>query len=295
MPSQLHESHLLLFRNQPTLAAELIRDALGVTLPAFREARVVSADLTDLQPAEYRADMVIQLLSKDTPVYGIVVEVQLSVDDRKRFVWPAYVANLRARLECPVSLLVVTADEAVVRWAARCVEMGGLHQFTPYVLGPSGVPKVTDETQACANPELAVLSAMAHGRDADCGRAVEIALAAQRASQGLDADRACIYLDLIMSSLGEAARQALGNMDPRKYEYQSDFARHYIALGRAEGVAEGEAHGRLSLLIRQLTSRFGQIDSQTESRIHRASIAELEAIGERLLAARTLQEALGPS
>jgi hypothetical protein len=146
MPSQLHESHLFLFRNQPLLAAELIRDALGVTLPPFREAHVVSADLTDLQPAEYRADMVIQL-SKDKPVYGIVVEVQLFVNDRKRFVWPAYVANLRARLECPVSLLVVTAEDSVARWAARCVDMGGLHRFTPYVLGPSGIPEVTCEAQ----------------------------------------------------------------------------------------------------------------------------------------------------
>jgi hypothetical protein len=31
MPSQLHEAHLLLFRNQPALAAGLIRDALGVS------------------------------------------------------------------------------------------------------------------------------------------------------------------------------------------------------------------------------------------------------------------------
>jgi len=163
--------------------------------------------------------------------------------------------------------------------------MGGLHQFAPYVLGPSGIPKVTDETQACENPELAVLSAMAHGRDADSVEALEIAQAAHRASEGLDANRACIYLDLIISSLGEAARRALGNMDARKYEFQSDFARHYIA--------EGEARGRTSLLIRLLTSRFGPIDSQTEGRVRQASIAELEAIGESLLTPRTLQEALG--
>ena len=60
MPSQLHESHLLLFRNQPALAARLIREALGVRLPEFQEARVESADLSELQPAEYRADLVIQ-------------------------------------------------------------------------------------------------------------------------------------------------------------------------------------------------------------------------------------------
>jgi hypothetical protein len=301
MPSQLHESHLLLFRNQPALAAELIRGALGVKLPSYREVRVVSADLSNVQPAEYRADMVIQL-SKGAPVYGIIVEVQLSVDDRKRFVWPAYVANLRARLECPVTLLVVTPYEAVARWAGQRVSMGGIHHFVPYVLGPSGVPKVTDEAQARNSPELAVLSAMAHGRDANSECALNIALAAQSASVRLDADRSKIYCDLIMNSLGEAARHALKNMDARKYEYQSDFARQYVAQGRAEGVAEGkaegraegEAHGRVALIFRQLTFRFGQIDSHTESRIRRASIAELEGIGERLLSARTLYEALGP-
>ena len=280
MLSQLHESHLLLFRNQPALAADLVRGALGVELPSFREAHVASADLTDVQPAEYRADMVIELWN-DAAVHAIVVEVQLSEDCRKRFVWPAYVANLRARLECPVSLLVVTADDAVARWASRRVEMGGLHQFTPYVLGPSGVPQVTDEAQARENPELAVLSAMAHGRDANLERAIEIAVAAQSASAGLDADRSKIYCDLIMTSLGEAARQALKNVDSYKYEYQSDFARSYVAQGGS------------AVLMRQLTTRFGPIDSRLEGRIRQLSIAELETIGERLLTAGTLQDALG--
>jgi predicted transposase YdaD len=142
---------------------------------------------------------------------------------------------------------------------------------------------------------------MAHGRDANHERAVEIALAAQKASLGLDADRSKIYFDLILNSLGEAARQALKNMDTRKYEYQSDFARQYIAQGRAEGAAEGrsegraegEALGRAALIVRQLILRFGPIEAHLQSRIQRASIAELEAIGERLLAAHTLQEALG--
>lgn len=289
MPSQLHESHLFLFRNQPTLAAELIRDALGGKLPTYGAARVVSADLTEVQPAEYRADMVIELWNDAAPVYDIVVEVQLAPHAPKRFAWPAYVANLRARLKCPVALLVVTPSKRVVRWASRCIRMGGRHHFTPYVLGPSAVPEVTDEAHALENPELAVLSAMAHGDDANVERAVNIALAAQKASVGLDANRSKIYLDLIMSSLGEAARQALKKMDARTYEYQSEFARQFIAQGRAEGRSEGQA----ALVSRQLAVRFGTLDSEVQARIRRASIADLEGIGERLLTARTLQEALG--
>ncbi len=90
-------------------------------------------------------------------------------------------------------------------------------------------------------------------------------------------------------------------MDARTYEYQSDFARQYIAQGKAEGHsegrsegrAEGEALGRAALILRLLASRFGPIEAKTQSRIQRASIAELELIGERLLAARTLKEAVG--
>jgi len=284
MPSQLHESHLLLFRNQPALAAELIRGALGVELPAYREAREVSADLSDVQPAEYRADVVIELWS-DKPVYGIVVEVQFSVDRHKHFAWPAYVANLRARLRCPVSLLVVAASDAVARWAAQPIMIGGSYHFTPYVLGPSAIPEVTDETQATENPELAVLSAMAHGCDANIERAIEIASAAQKAAAALDEDQSRIYLDLIMTSSGEAAREALNQMATQKYEYQSEFARRYVA--------QGEAEGRMALILRQLELRFGALGLQQKTRIQHASVPELDAIGERLLVAGSVEEALG--
>jgi hypothetical protein len=148
---------------------------------------------------------------------------------------------------------------------------------------------VIDQTQAHANPELAVLSAIAHGHDANVERAVEIALAAQNASIDLDSDRSRVYRDLIFHSLSEAARQALGQMDARTYEFQSDFARHCIARGRAEGIAKCAA-----LVIRQLTLRFGELDAHTQARIQGASIELLTAVGERVLAARTLQEALEP-
>lgn len=92
------------------------------------------------------------LLLNEKPVFGIVLEAQLSSDPRKRFVWPVYVASLRARLKCPVCLLVVTADEAVARWAAKPVDMGGGNCFVPWVLHPSGVPQITEPAQALARP-----------------------------------------------------------------------------------------------------------------------------------------------
>jgi hypothetical protein len=166
MPSQLHEVLLQLFRNRPALAPELLRDALHQELPTYGEIRIDSADLTEVQPAEYRADLVVLLL-EGLPVFGIVVEVQLSPDERKQYVWPAYVAGLRARIRCPVCLLVITADDACARWAAKPIALGGSSCLVPWVIGPSGVPEITEEAVAQANPELAVLSAMAHGKDTD--------------------------------------------------------------------------------------------------------------------------------
>src|SRR6185503_1656050 len=139
MPSHLHEAFILLFRNRPQLAAELLREALHVEVPPFTEARIESAELTQVQPAEYRADLVV-LLYEGAPVLGIVVEVQLSIKDEKRYSWPVYVTGLRARIRCPVCLLVVTADEAVARWAAQPIELGGGNRFVALTLGPSGVP-----------------------------------------------------------------------------------------------------------------------------------------------------------
>jgi hypothetical protein len=190
----------------------------------------------------------------------------------------------------------VTSDDATARWACRPIDLGGANQFTPLVLGPAGVPEITDVEQARNDPELAVLSAMAHGLDADIGKSVQIAMAAQQASLGLDEDRLKLYFDLVFNALSEAARRELRTMDPAKYEYQSDFARGYLAQGRAEGTArgraEGEVSGRAALVTKQLVRRFGPLTDATTTLVASASIEQLDAIGEQLLTAQTLEEAL---
>jgi flagellar biosynthesis/type III secretory pathway protein FliH len=198
-------------------------------------------------------------------------------------------------------LLVVAADEATAKWAGRPIDLGASNCFTPFVIGPSGVPWVTSEQQARDDPELAVLSAMAHGKDPDTARSVQVAIAAQLASLGLDEERSKFYCDLIQHALSEAARRALQTMDLSKYEYQSEFAKRYVAQGREEGReeglargrSEGGAAGRADLLGRLLAHRFGPLPGVAHGRLAAASIEELDAIGERLLTARSLPEALG--
>ena len=241
----LHEGLVLLFRNRPALAPELLQRSLGVVLPEYSEARVESAELTQVVPTPYRADLVV-LLSAGTPIFAIVVEVQLLPDEDKRTTWPVYLSCLRERMDCPTALLVVTPHEATAAWAAQPIELG--HPgfiLRPLVMGPDMVPVVRDEVAARQDPELTVLSAMAHGFEPV---GLDIARAALGALGQLDDERARLYVDLVWSRLNDAAKAALEALMQGNYEYQSDFARKYhgqgLQEGREEGGEEGKQEGR---------------------------------------------------
>jgi hypothetical protein len=245
MPSYEHEGLIRLFRNRPELAPELLRDALHVELPAYSEARVESADLTDLEPAERHADLVV-LLVDGKPVLGVVVEVQLSADPKKRRSWPAYVVGLRARLDCPACVLVITVTETMARWCREPIELGPGNVFRALVVGPALVPVIDDVAVAERDPELAVLSCIAHGNEA---HAEVLGRAALLATLRLSDERQVLYSDLVFAALSEAARAALEDlMAGGTYEFQSDFAKKHQAKGRAEGRAEGEAKALLAVL-----------------------------------------------
>src|SRR5262245_43804727 len=124
MPSMAHEVLVDLFKNRPSLAAEILAEVLGADLPPYTGARLASTDLTEIQPAEYRADAVVVLLDGDLPVKVVIVEVQLAADPGKRLSWPAYVTVSRAIHGCPTDLLVVAPDAAVAGWCAEPIEIG---------------------------------------------------------------------------------------------------------------------------------------------------------------------------
>jgi hypothetical protein len=277
-----HEILVDLFKNRPALAAEILSEVLGVPLPPYTEARLASADLTEIQPAEYRADVVVALLDHDLPVRVIIVEVQLAVDPRKRLSWPAYVTVSRAIHGCPADLLVVAPDPGIAGWCAEPIEIG-VPGFIlrPPVLRRTAVPVVTDPEQAARRPELGVLSAMAHG---ESEQGATIAATVLPAIQGLDDDRARFYYDLVYNSLNEAARRALEAM-MKGYEYQSDFAKKYVAQGEAQGLTQGLSQG----LSQGLTQGRAEGRAEEAARnlltvLRVRGIAVPDAVRERILA-----------
>ncbi|MGK3986953.1 DUF4351 domain-containing protein [Sorangium sp. So ce136] len=210
-----------------------------------------------------------------------IVEVQLGIDPRKRFSWPDYTMGARAAHRCQVGLLVVAPDPHVAAWCAAPIETG-IPGFVlrPPVLGREAVPVVTDPAEAIRRPELAVLSALAHGSSE---QGATIAAAALPAIRGLDEDRARFYGDVVLNSLNEAARRALEAI-MKGYEYQSDFAKKYVAQGRQEG--------ERAILLRLLRARFGELPDTAVARVEEAEIAALERWAERVLSAKTLAEVL---
>jgi hypothetical protein len=257
MPSLLHEGIVALVREKPELAAGLLRTLLNVELPIFTEARLTEATLTEILPAEYRADAVVLLIDGET-VFGIILEAQLQIDVEKLFTWPMYAVAARARHRCPVVLLIVTPDSSTARWAERRVELGGGNSWRPFVVGPEGIPVVVDPVAAAREPELAVLSAMAHGASLDVATAVAVATAAAGGVATLPESFRMLCLALIESSLGSAARKSF-QMLPQHYQFYSETMRRSFA--------EGEASGEAKAILRVLESRQISFSEQQRQRI----------------------------
>src|SRR3954463_10749221 len=134
MPSMAHEILVDLFKNRPSLAAEILVEVLGLSLPDYTEARIASADLTEIQPAEYRADIVVILFHDGNPVRVVIVEVQLAADPQKRLSWPAYVTVARAVHGCPAALPGAAPEPARPGWGRGPVQTG-LPGFVPAPAG----------------------------------------------------------------------------------------------------------------------------------------------------------------
>jgi hypothetical protein len=118
--------------------------------------------------------------------------------------------------------------------------------FSPLVLRPSSVPVIDSVAEARGSPELAVLSAMAHG-SGHVATAVDIARAAGAAAHELGRDRFLLYFGLIQRALGEEARKAF-QMDPQGIRLFDESQVKSFERGHAEGRAAEKATSVLEVL-----------------------------------------------
>ncbi|KAB2896557.1 MAG: hypothetical protein F9K40_14265 [Kofleriaceae bacterium] len=259
MPTLDHEAPLDVLRAAPELLPALLREALGVELPAFAAAEIASEDFSQSLPTSFHADLVIQLRGpapENEVVAGIVVEVQLTRDERKRQTWPLYTAALHARLRgVPTCLVVIAIEASIAAWAATPIT--SLHpgvSFVPLVVGPAQVPRVARE-RAQKEPWLAVLSALAHGNEPG---GVELAMVAVEAAKQLGMEMATFCYDLVCASLDDAARRSLEDMmEQQKHKYRSEFGRQMYG--------DGVRHVLLLLVDRRLQGADAAVRARIET------------------------------
>jgi hypothetical protein len=265
----------------------LLGPVLDIEVPAAERVAITSAEFAEIQPPEYRADVVVRV-DGDAGVEDIFIfEVQLDIDAGKQISWPFYSSGARARFRCPATVVVIAVDERVASWCARpiVIDRAG-NVYRPAVIGPSAIPVITNIEQARQVPELAVLSVIAHGSEP--GGEV-IGLAALAGCEQLDSTRADLYADLVFANLGKVARRALeALMAQHNYTYQSDFAKKYFD----EGIERGIEHGRRASLREQLEQRFGELPAEVTDRLEQASAELLTRWARRVLTAATLAEVL---
>jgi hypothetical protein len=268
----------MLFRECPSLGPALLARAIDFTVPEGAQVRVTSAEFADIDPAEYRADVVLRVDGEHGQAEDIfIIEVQLDINKKKHYSWPSYMTGARNRFQCLATLVVVALDERVARWSAAPIVLDRAgSEINPVVISAGAIPVITEPERARQEPELAVLSAVAHGSEQG---SENIALAGLAACAALDNPRANLYADLILASLNEAARLTLDAiMAQHNYAYQSDFAKKYVAEGKRETLRE------------QMELRFGELPAELLDRIDSADSDALSLWTRRILTAGSLAE-----
>jgi hypothetical protein len=238
MPSVEHETPIDLLKLDPTVAVWLLANVFDVKVSDYHHAHAEATDMRVLVPRTFHADGV--LVYRDTadkPQFAVVFEVQRRWDIRKRRTWKLYTAQIEAELDVDAALLVLCPDPAVARRYRDLFAGEGLSlSLRPFIFTPDDVPLVVDVALARAKPALAVFSAICHLNDPE----VEAAFPAlAEALRSLGPTQASTYYDVVLSRLPVAARthwEAFMST-AMNYEFKSDFARHYVGLGKAEGEA----------------------------------------------------------
>jgi hypothetical protein len=264
MPSVQHESPIEIIRRHARLSAELVRRATPIRLPGDDQVNVtiVSADASNVIPAQFTADMVTLIADKVTghPLLLVVIEPQGRGEKDKRFSWPAYLANLREAHQCDSAVLIVICwDESEARACRTAIPLGHPgFTLVPIVISPGSAPS-TDG----ASPWLVILCAAIRAISMEADDARRAALDAIRATEAdgtTDIDRKKLTT-LILAIASEEARLELEAL-METTEYKSDFFDRVEAIGEARGEARGQARGEARSLIIVLEARGLDLTSQ---------------------------------
>lgn len=157
---------LRILQRQPEIALDLLTLA-GLDRPPCDTVLPGSEVASDTKIRSLNCDNVSVCRSGEPITAAIVNEVQRSVDKptsaeggKRRWAWPAYIANVAHRWGVPAYMNVLCFDRRVEKWARGPFPVGQPgFDLRPFVFGPSNFPALTDTAGDGSMAAMAVLSA----------------------------------------------------------------------------------------------------------------------------------------
>lgn len=250
MPSLKHEAPLEVIRQQPDVVADLLRRVLPqLRLPASVTGTLGSADMSQVAPAQYFADMVVVLSDQQTnkPVLAVVIEPQGRDRKTKKVSWPVYLTTAIKANKVPRAILVVICWDS--REAARCrrVIPTGHPGFDlyPIVVDPRTFPSWED-----ASPYLTILAGAAKAIDLGTPSGRDAILAAIEQTGASHADTAALTT-IILGVADAAARRELEALMASP-KFHSTFVDGLLQQGEEKGLEKGREEGAVTSKIEDL-------------------------------------------
>ena len=224
----------------PEIAAELVRGAPGVKLPALLAVSLAPTDMSAVVPAQYLADMVVLITDAKTgkPVLAVIIEPQLRSSKTKQYsgrsTSPPCAASPNARRQCWWCCALTRPRPA-----------SAASRSAPGTPASTGADRHRLERAARRGRRQSVPDGVCreHGRHRHGHRGRRRMVLDAMASPGVsDADRRRMITIMLRLS-DDAVRQSLeAMMKTREYE------KTFIERIHDEGIAEGKAEAVLRLL-----------------------------------------------
>ncbi len=277
-----------LVREHPEIAAELVRGAPGVKLPAQLVVSLAPTDMSAVVPVQYLADMVVLITDAKTgkPVLAVIIEPQLRSSKTKQYSWPVYLTTVRRVSQCPKAVLVVLCpDPAEARKCRQPIRTGHPgFDLVPIVIDSSAPPGAGG-----GSPYLTVFAASMGGIDMATEAGARMVLDAMASPGVSDADRRRMITIMLRLS-DDAARQSLEAMMKTR-EYEKTFIERIHDEGIAEGEARGKAEGKAEAVLRLLDARGLAPSPEQRQRVSSTTDpAQLDRWFDRAIAASTAAE-----
>jgi hypothetical protein len=308
VPGVLHQGILSLLCDDPWLPFDL----RGIDRPVNGTPIDRRADLEHETEDSAKAiiryvDVVLVVRDPANPKRGIVmcVEVQLELDENKRWRISGYLGALEDAHRLPAILVFVSFSRRVSR-AARTWGLGPGLRFDMLLLDADTVPMVPTLEAAIARPTAAVLAAALHG----CRGNLDAARMGIAASQHLPDKQRRRYIATILAAVPKRLRGILigeMNVEQRnelwKIERRSGTYLLGLENGRNEGLERGRNEGlergrRMTLvdmILTVLEVRGIELDSDTEVRVRSCeSLDTLQHWARRALEVTQARELFAP-